>query len=72
VSRPAFIEIDGKLVRWRDLVAQRREQLRAHAAGAQLALFELKQDCRPASECTAGGRYREPTLFGLISDSADP
>jgi len=63
VSRPAFIEIDGKLVRWRDLVAQRREQLRAYAVKAQPTLFELKDDFRPASERTASGRYREPGLF---------
>jgi hypothetical protein len=63
MSRPAFIEIHGKPVRWRDLVAQRREQLRARAGAAQLTLFELKRDCRPESEQTAAGRYREPSLF---------
>jgi hypothetical protein len=72
MSRPAFIEIDGKPVRWRDLVAQRRDQLRAHAAGAQLTLFELKQDRRPESDRTASGRYREPTLFADIADRTDP
>jgi hypothetical protein len=34
MTRPAFIEIDGKLVRWRDLVARQREQLRAYATAA--------------------------------------
>jgi hypothetical protein len=29
----------------------------------QLALFELKDDCRPATERTAAGRYAEPTFF---------
>jgi hypothetical protein len=67
MTRPAFIEIDGKLVRWRDLVGRRREQLRACAAAAQPPLFELKDDCRPPSERTAAGRYQEPTLFGLAA-----
>jgi hypothetical protein len=56
MSRPAFIEIDGKLGRRRDLLAQRREELRAQAAGAQPTLFELKEDCRSGSERTASGR----------------
>jgi hypothetical protein len=30
----------------------------------QLALFELKDDCRPATERTAASRYAEPTVFG--------
>jgi hypothetical protein len=29
----------------------------------QLALFELKDDCRPAAERTAAGRYEQPTFF---------
>jgi hypothetical protein len=65
-SRPAFMEIDGKLYLWRDILARRKEQLRAHAAGQQPPLFELKHDQRPESERTATGRYREPTLFVLI------
>jgi hypothetical protein len=32
----------------------------------QPALFELKEDCRSVSECTAAGRYREPSLFAFI------
>jgi hypothetical protein len=60
VRRPAFVEIDGKLYRCRDLVARRREQLRACASAAQPALFE---DCPPRSQHTAAGRYSEPLLF---------
>ena len=60
---PAFIEIDGKLYAWRDILARRREQLRAYAAAKQPPLFELKHDLRPESERTASGRYREPSLF---------
>jgi hypothetical protein len=63
MSRPAFVEIDGKLYRWRDLLARRREQLGACAAAAQPALFELIEDCRPRSQHTAAGRYSEPMLF---------
>jgi hypothetical protein len=37
MRRPAFVEIDGKLYRWRDLVARRREQLRACVTVAQPA-----------------------------------
>jgi hypothetical protein len=33
-----------QLYRWRDLIARRREQLRAYAAPAQPALFELSDD----------------------------
>ena len=36
----------------------------------QLALFELKEDCRPAAERTAAGRYREPTFWA--ARRADP
>jgi hypothetical protein len=63
MSRLRFIDIDGKRYLWRDILELRREQRRAHAAAQQLALFDLKLDCRPASEQTAAGRYREPSLF---------
>jgi hypothetical protein len=70
MTRPAFIEIDGKTVRWRDLVGLRREQLRTCAAtAAKPALFELREDYHPQSGRTASGRYREPTLFDGVSDS---
>ncbi len=29
----------------------------------QLALFELKDDSRPPSQCAASGRFKEPLLF---------
>jgi hypothetical protein len=43
----------------------RRQQLDAWKAAqfGQLALFELKEDCRPATERTAAGRFVEPTFF---------
>jgi hypothetical protein len=56
---------DGKRFVWRDLLQRRREQLAAVAKIEQPVLFELKEDCRPVSERTAAGRYREPSLFSL-------
>jgi hypothetical protein len=56
MRRPAFVEIDGKLYRWRELVARRREQLRAYAAAAQPTLFELVEDSCPRSQRTAADR----------------
>jgi hypothetical protein len=43
----------------------RRQQLEASKAeqAKQLALFELKDDCRPEAERTAAGRYLEPTFL---------
>ncbi|HEX4141275.1 MAG TPA: hypothetical protein VHY09_13075 [Candidatus Methylacidiphilales bacterium] len=63
MSRLRFIDIDGKRYLWRDILEMRAEQRRAHAAAQQLALFELKQDCRPKATRTAAGRYLEPSLF---------
>jgi hypothetical protein len=63
MTNPRYIEIDGKLHLWRDIIQLRREQLRARAQAQQLTLFELKEDCRPLAERTAAGRYREPSLF---------
>jgi hypothetical protein len=37
--------------------------LRAYAAAAQPALFELIDDSCPRSQRTAAGRYSEPMLF---------
>ena len=37
------------------------------AQPSQPPLFELKEDCRPAAERTAAGRYLEPTLFAPIA-----
>jgi hypothetical protein len=65
MTHPAFIEIDGRRYVWRDLVQKRREQLRATAKAVQPALFELRDDSRPATERTAAGRYLEPSLFTL-------
>lgn len=58
-----FIEIDGKLYPWRDILQLRRAQKKACARAQQPALFELKHDWRPLAERTAAGRYLEPSLF---------
>jgi len=66
MTQPAFIDIDGRRLVWRDLVQRRREQLKAAAKATQPALFELKDDTRPACERTAARRYLEPSLFTLL------
>jgi hypothetical protein len=74
----------GKRHLWRDIVKwslprttiRGQEQRRAAAkslprtrSGAQQpALFELRDDCRPATDRSAAGRYREPSLFS-VTDS---
>ena len=63
MANPRFIEIDGKRYLWHELVARRKEQIRALAEVSQPALFELREDHRPASQRTAAGRFQEPTLF---------
>ena len=62
MSFPKHIEINGQRFLWRELVKMKREQ-RKVVRTAQLALFELHDDARPSPERTAGGRYREPSLF---------
>jgi hypothetical protein len=45
------------------LSVERRAQIAAVSRAEQLALFELIDDCRPASQRRADGRYSEPMLF---------
>ena len=63
---PRFIDLDGKRYLWRDLVKLRQEQREAVWQGEQPALFELREDCRPATDRTAAGRYLEPSLFAQL------
>jgi hypothetical protein len=58
---------------WQQLCELRRQQLEAWKAAQpkQPALFELKDDCRPATERTVARRYHEPTLFSLIAAHSD-
>ena len=58
---PRFIDLDGRRYLWRDLVALR--QAKAQPRAEQPALFELREDYRPAGERNAAERYREPSLF---------
>lgn len=64
MSLPRFIQIDGRRHVWRDLVALRQAQ--AMPRSKQPALFELRDDHRPAGERNAAERYREPSLFTLL------
>jgi len=57
-----YVEVNGQRIAWRDLLKLRSEQKKAQRQ-AQLTLFELKEDARPASQTTPEGRYEEPTLF---------
>ena len=68
MSKPDTIILDGHGYSWQQLCELRRQQLEAWRAAQpkQPALFELKDDCRPATERTAAGRYQEPTLFALM------
>ncbi len=65
-----IIIIDGKVHSWRALCEQRRTQLATRRAGqgSQLVLFAMKSDSRPAAECTAERRHREPTLLCWLGD----
>jgi hypothetical protein len=70
VPRDDVIVIDGRAHSWRalcDLRRAQREAVRA-ARGKQLTLFALKDDCRPATEQSAAGRYLEPTFLDLIAN----
>jgi hypothetical protein len=58
-----FIENDDKRYLWRDLLALRREQRKAHARAATACPVRTQGRSPPVTERTAAGRYREPTLF---------
>jgi len=69
MAKPDTLIIDGHAFSWQRLVELRRQQLEAWRADQcrQLTLFVLKSDSRPEAERTAAGRYREPTLPGLMA-----
>ena len=67
MAHPTFIEIDGRRFVWRELVERRREQLKAAAKAVQPALFDLRDDSRPACERSAARRYLEPSLFTFLN-----
>ncbi len=68
MAKPDILYVDGHAFSWRRLCDLRRQQLeaRASAEGHQPALFELKTDCRPRSERTPAGRYRQPSLLDSV------
>jgi hypothetical protein len=65
MTKPGTILIGGHAYSWRQICELRRQQLEAWKAAEarQLALFDLKDDCRPATERTAAGRYQQPSLL---------
>jgi hypothetical protein len=73
VAKPDTLIVDGHAFSWQRLLELRRQQLEAWSAeqARQLALFELKDDCRPEAERTAAGRYREPTFFALTDERGE-
>lgn len=73
MKRPDTIMIEGCAYSWRAILELRRAQIEAWRAARppQPALFELREDSRPAAERTAAGRYREPTLLTLLQDAAE-
>jgi len=68
LGKPDTIFIDGHAYSWQRICELRRQQLDAWKAALarQLALFEMKEDCRPAAERSAAGRYEEPTFLALL------
>lgn len=69
MRKPATITIEGRRYLWRDILALRKAQAEEARKVRQPALFELREDRRPAAERTAAGRYAEPTLFTLLNDN---
>jgi hypothetical protein len=73
MAKPDTIIVNGHAFSWQQLCELRRQQLEARKVeqARQLALFELRDDCRPQAERTAAGRYREPSLFCLIAERGE-
>lgn len=65
MAYPDTIIIEGRGFSWRQICELRRQQIEQLQAAQprQLVLFEVKEDCRPAVERTAAGRYEEPTFL---------
>jgi hypothetical protein len=66
MKKSATIIIEGRRYLWRDILEMRRRQLEEARKAEQLALFEMKDDHRPAEQRTAAGRYQTPSLFTLL------
>lgn len=63
MTKLRHIDIDGKRYLWRDILELRREQIRTFSEARQPVLFDLRHDCRPATQRSAARRYLEPSLF---------
>lgn len=63
-AKPRYLDIDGRLYLWRDLVQRYRAQ--GAKPAEQPTLFPLREDRRPLGERNAAERYREPSLFTLL------
>ena len=70
MAKPDTLILDGHAYSWQAICELRRQQLEAWRPTQvrQLALFDLRDDCRPLAERTAAGRYEQPTLLSLISN----
>ncbi len=70
MAKPDILMIDGHALSWQRICELRRQQLEARrgAQAVQLALFELKTDCRPAAERSAAGRYEQPTFLDAMME----
>ena len=66
MGTPRHVVLDGKPYLWRDLLLMRKEQRDAARGAEQPTLFEIKEDCRPATQRNAAGRYQEPSLLELL------
>jgi hypothetical protein len=68
MPRPDILIVDEHSFNWQRLCELRKQQLDAwrESQARQLALFELKEDCRPAAERSASGRYEAPTMLDLM------
>jgi hypothetical protein len=73
MAKPDIILIGGRAFSWQELCELRRQQLEDWRAAQprQLALFELRDDCRPATERTAAGWYQEPTFWARVAGRGD-
>ena len=70
MAKPDTLMVDGQGFSWQRLCELRRQQLEAWRSSQerQLALFEVKEDCRPSAERTAAGRYEAPTFLDRMQE----
>jgi len=55
--------LDGRRYTLKHIHEEYKRQRDEARKAKQLTLFELREDCRPASQRSAGNRYEEPLLF---------